>query len=279
MLSTLVILLSLFFPLSVQAQTQTPAEATPTAQETIVLPSPTINPEFELFKKYQSDYNYMYEQYKQAYLNYTQKKEIHTKYGTLTTKQEKDAATKSVLIARNSALKAYLTALRIDLDRYKTANPTDTSKYQIELQKLENWFDEKNTVISAINNDEDIKSFATEFDKKYITIQQTIYTSLALHQINHKKLILAQIQSLSDEIKSDSRIDNQQTDWQGTQVIKTDLTDTALKSAYSATQVKQSTQRFSNFYPNSKKEITKAVQYLTDMLSDLKAIVIRNYQQ
>ncbi len=244
----------------------------------IVLPTPTTDPIKAIFDQYQNDYNYMYEQYKQAYLEYTQKKEVHTKYGTLTTKQDKIEATKKALIARNNAQKSYLTALRLDLDRFKQANPTDTSKYQIEIQKLENWFDEQNSVVSAYNNEDDLKIFANAFTKKYIGIQQTIYTSLALHQINQTTLNLAQIQALAQNIKTDPKINPQSTDWQGSLTIKADTVNSTLKQAFMDTQIKQSTQRFNNFYPTSKKSITRATQYLSDMLSDLKSVVIQNYQ-
>ena len=256
----LLLLLTLLLPKASFAQDASNSSTQPT-----VIPTPTTNPVFALFEKYKTDQKYTQDLYQAAFLEYTQKKETHTKYGTLTTLQDKIDATKKALLARNNTLRAYLTALRTDLDKYKSSDPTNTQKYQIELNKLEDWLNEQNSIVSALNNDEDIKNWSTNFNKKYISIQQIVYTSLTIHQINHRLEVLNRIKDLSNSIGKQP--DNF--------IIKSDLVTSSLTTAYTNTQIKQITTRFNDFYPSVKKELSKANGYLQNLLDDLKAVVIK----
>jgi hypothetical protein len=66
----------------------------------------------------------------------------------------------------------------------------DTSKYQIEIQNSKPGLTSKTSVVSAYNNEDDLKIFANVLPKIY-RHPTTIYTSLALHQINQTTLNLA----------------------------------------------------------------------------------------
>lgn len=262
---------ALFFLFTAPALAQ---DTTPnsTPQETpTTIPSPTSVPNF--FEQYKKDYLFQYDIYQQSYLKYVDKKRVWTKYGTITTQKEKFDASIEAINARNKTFKAYLLALRTLLDDYESINPTATEKHQIEISKWESWFSEQITVVSAINNEKDLTRWVEEFKEKYITIQQTIYSSLVQHEVNLRQSTLDKIQALGLNIKNNPQIQTESQQWVSTLAVKSDLVSTSLNNALLLTQKNQSQNKFNNFYPNSKQELTQANNYLIEITTDLKLIV------
>lgn len=286
-------LLAFLFPQSAMAQTvatsaatvETPAVATSTAlaspsATTIPLsPTPTINPALILFQQYRQDYLYNRDLYQQAYLNYAQKKDVYTKYQTLTTQADKISATKAALTARNNMLRTYLMALRVYLDVYKSNDTTNTEKYQIELQKLESWLSEQNSVVNSLNNDDDIKSNGQDFQAKYVTIQQALYSALVQNEYNLRLHTLNVIKSYAAEIQvspNGAKVNDLLT----AITIKSDNVTSNLQSALDETTPDlYASLSFTNFYPTSKKYLSLANQYLTELVSDLTSVIIQSQNQ
>ena len=251
----LVILFAIVFSTSVFAQTPTP----------------------DLFDQYQTDYLFQRDQYQAQYLLYTEKKNVHTKYHSPATQTELLTATKNVLIARNTMFKTYFVALRALLNRYQSANPTDTNKNQIELSKWETWFDEQNTIISSYNNLADIKKWTTDtFKPKYILLQKTIYTALVQHEINLENQVFTDIQSLAAEIQPLLPSESSDQSWFAALPVKSDIINGHFKTALDLTAKNQTAQKFSNFYPDAKNELIRARGYLSDLLRDLRTIAVKN---
>lgn len=264
------ILLLFFFVLTNPVHAQ---ESTISAQA--ITPIPTVDPKIALFEQYKNDYLFQRDLYQKTYIDYTAKKQVHTKYGTLTTQLDKFNATKNTLIIRNKMLKTYLTALRVDMDKYKTSNPTETEKNQINLSKWEDWFNEQNLIISAFNNDTDIAKWVQNFNKQYVNIQKDIYTALVQHQINLKIQTLNEIKLLALEIQNSPKNSFENQEWFSNLPIKSDLVLSSLKNAIDLTNKKQSFTKFISFYLDSSKELNIANNYLIGMLKDLKSIVIK----
>ena len=237
-------------------------------------PIPTAVINLDLFEQYKKDYLYQRDKYNEAYLNYTEKKQVHTKYGTLTTKQEKIDATKKVLVARNTMLRTYTMALRVYLDKYRTASETNTQKLQIDLSKWEDWFEEQNLVVDALLNEEDIKRNSEDFSRKWIEIQTTFYTALTQNQVNQKTITLDQIKQLSNDIQTSPDIKPESQEWLSPLAVDTDLINESLKKTITFTQKTQNN-KFENFYPSAQKEINKVNTYLSEMVSNLKSVVIK----
>ena len=222
----IVALLSFSFPRPVSAQTPATSAATveiasPSATiAPTLIPTPTPNPLVALFQQYKNDYLYNRDLYQQALLDYTQKKQVHTKYNTVSTHNDKIDSTKAALIARNTALKSYFQALRVKLDISKDADPSNTSKLQIELSKLESWLAEQNTIVSTLNNDTDIQDNVESFKTKYIFCQQIIYTALVQDEYNMRLLTLNQLNSYIQELSNDPSISVEGKQWINSLVIK-----------------------------------------------------------
>jgi len=238
----------------------------------------TSTTSIDLFEQYKTDYLFQKEIYQKRYLEYTQKKQIYTKYGTLTTKQEKNIAQKNVLIARNNMLKSYLLALRVFLDQSKPAYPTETEKFKIEISKFESWLNEQNLIVSNLNNEEDIISFSKEFNKKFINMQSIIYSALTQNQINRRQIILDDLKVLTQTIQESSKIKPESQEWLSPITVKNDLILNSFDNTLKATQQEQILE-FSNFYPKVQKELTKTDSYLYEILTDLKSVVIKFYQK
>lgn len=235
-----------------------------------------VTPATNLYETYKNDYLYQQKIYQETYLDYSKKKQIHTQYGTLITQKDKSEATTKVLIARNTMLKAYLMSLRVKLNQYEAQNPTETETRQIELSKLEEWLDEQNTIVSSINNESDISQFAETFRGKYVTIQQQIYSSLVRDRVNQQTLILRNIIKLANDIKNSPKVKPESQQWFSSLPVISDLVTTSLDSAVKKTKKEQySTTSFQDFYPEAKVDLNKANNYLIEMVSNLKSIVIK----
>lgn len=247
--------------------------ATPSATTTPAIPTPTPR----LFDQYRKDYLFQYDQYQQDYLVYVDKKRVYTKYGTITTQKEKFSAAINAINSRNKAFKSYLLALRVLLDDYKPANPTQTEKNQIDLNKWESWFAEQITVVPAINNDDDLKKWTEDFKEKYITIQTVIYTSLIQHEINLRQLTLDELQTIATDIRNNPAIRPESQQWISSLTVKSDLITTSFNAALNFTRKNQSQTKFSNFYPDARLELNKSNNYLREISADLKLIVTKFY--
>lgn len=228
------------------------------------------------FNQYRTDYLYSRDIYQKNYLDYIAKKQVDLKYGTIATQKEKIEATKLAIVSQNTMLKTYLTALRIYLDQYKTQNPINTEKYQIELQKWEQWLIEQNSIIPSFNNNEDIKNWSTDFKSQYLLIQSDIYAAIIQQAVNQKLQILSKIQTLVSEIQNSHNLTIEGQQWTQNISIKSDLVTDSLQKALGAIPQKSSyLSKSISFYPDSKKEINKANSYLLDMLNDLKTTIIK----
>jgi len=233
-------------------------------------------PNTNLFETYKNDYLFQQKIYQETYLDYSKKKQIHTQYGTIITQKDKNESTIKVLIARNTMLKAYLIAIRVKMDQYEAQNPTETEIRQIELSKLEEWLEEQNTIISSINNESDISQFAANFKEKYPILQQQIYSSLVQDEVNQKILILEKVKILAENIKSSPNIKPESQQWFSSLPVKSDLVVKNLDNAIGRTKQKQySSLTFRDFYPDAKADLNKANNYLAEIISDLKSIVIK----
>jgi len=228
-----------------------------------------------LLGQYKTDYSFQINQYQKSYIEYVDKKEVYTKYRTVSTEQDKITATKNALFARNSMLKSYLLALRVSLDEFKTQNPTTTEKTQIELSRWEDWCSEQNLIIPNLNTQADITTWVDTFKEKYVSIQQVIYVSLSQNQINQKIETLNLIKKLSDDIKNDPKTGTILNDWLSSLPVKSDLVMSSLKATTDLTQAKQLSNRFDNFYPEAKSQLNRTNNYLVNMLSDLRAVAIK----
>lgn len=242
------------------------------------IPTPTTDPIRTLISQYENDYRYLYDQYQKSYLNYTDKKQVHTKYGTLTTEKEKIEATKQVLIDRNKMFKAYLMFVRVSLDKFKTTNSTETAKVQIDLSKWESWFEEQSLIVGSLNNQEDIQNWATNFKTSYIQIQQVIYTAITQSEINQRQTTLETTKKLAERIQSDPALSDEGRQWFSDLPVKTDLVSSSLKNAFEETQKKQNNNKFNDFYSQAHANIIRADKYLNDIYSDLKSVVTKFLQ-
>lgn len=258
-------------PIVSLAPTDTPA---PTPTPTPIFPTPTIHPGRDLYSQYKTDYLFLRDNYQRDYLTYIDKSRIYTKYGTVISQKEKLDAAQTALISRNKMFGAYLQTIRTQLDIYQHSAPTDTEALKIDLARYESWFNEQTQILLSINNVTDMDTWAKEFRPKYISIQTLVYNSLIRIEINSMLEALSQIKILADTIRPHTT--NQ--GWVSTLEVKTDLVRQSLNNALETGKVKQNQNRFSDFYPDAQKQLTKARDYLSDINNDLKIVVIKYYQ-
>lgn len=239
------------------------------AQDLIATPSPN------LAVQYRQDYQYQLSTYQTKYLEYLNKKDVYTKYKTITSENDKIEAAKAVLIARNNLLKSYFLAIRVKLDEFESQDPTETEKIQIELKKWEDWADEQNLIIGNLNNQNGISDWVSLFKEKYIAIQVVSYTGLVQDQINQRRFILEKITDLSTKMRTDPKLVDQLSEWLNNLPVKSDLVNQSLQKAKLSTQTTQFGRTFSDFYPTAKSNIYEADSYLQKMISDLRAVAIK----
>lgn len=243
------------------------------AQEVSVAPTPTTVQ--TLINQYKQDYSFQVTEYQKRYIEYIDKKEVYTKYRTVSTEKDKINAAKTALFARNSMLKAYLMTLRVSLDEFKIESPTTTQKTQIELSRWEDWCAEQNLILPNLNSQNDISNWLDTFREKYIPIQQTIYVALTQNQINQRQEILKLITNLANDIKNDPKTGTTLNDWISDLPVKSDLVTASINNATKLTNTKQLYNQFQNFYPEAKIELNRTNNYLINILSDLRAVAIK----
>lgn len=232
-----------------------------------------------LVDQYQKDYNYQYNLYQQSYLVYLDKKQVYTKYGTVSSQKEKFDTAKAAIINRNNAFRAYLMTLRVTLDSHQSVNPTETESKKIDLSKWEAYFNEQNTVVSAINNDTDLTKWVSEFQTKYLDIQQSIYSAITQDQINQRQLSQNLIKSLADQIRSSPKIKTDNTQWYSNLNIQSDLINQAVADSIALTKKNQYQTKFIEFYPDIKNNLNRIDSYLSQMLGNLNIIISQNYHE
>lgn len=264
------LIIFLFISTPIQAQESSASAVTQTVS---LAPSPTPTP--TLFDQYKKDYLFQYDKYQQSYLKYIEKKQVYTKYGTITTQKEKFEASLGAIDARNRTLKSYLAALKVKLDDYKSTNPTATERNQIEISKWEAWCEEQYTVIPSINNEDDLIKWTKDFENKYVTIQQTIYTALVQNEVNLNQNTLNLVSQVAEDIKNNPQIKPGSQQWLSSLTVKSDLVSTSIEKSLKYTKNDSYQSTFSNFYPESKKELNKSKNYLIEISSDLKLIVTK----
>jgi len=273
------ILFLLLLPSATFAQESTDSATIPTITADSSSISATATPKDSSppppYLQYQQDYIYQYDLYQQAYLKYIDKRDVYTKYGTITTQKEKFTAAIDAINARNLTLRTYLTALRTMLDEYQSANPTATESDKIELSKWEAWFEEQLIIVPAINNQIDLTRWIDSFKEKYLIIQKVIYTALVQHEVNLRTTTLNLLHQTADEIRSNPNLQPENQNWLNTLTIKSDLVSSSLNAALAYTTKKQSTNKFTNFYPSAKTDLTNANNYLREISADLKLTIIK----
>lgn len=245
------------------------------AQEATASATPTTN----LVEQYQKDYTFQYNLYQQSYLVYLDKKQVYTKYGTVSSQKEKFDTAKAAIINRNNAFRTYLMTLRVVLDEHQTANPTDTESKKIDLSKWEAYFNEQNTVVSAINNDGDLTKWATEFQTKYLDVQQSIYSAITQDQINQRQTAHSLIKSLADQIKNSPKIKTDNTQWYGNLNVQSDLINQAILESLGLTKKPQFQTKFTDFYPDVKNNLNRIDSYLSQIFGNLTIIINQNYHE
>jgi hypothetical protein len=232
----------------------------------------------QLFTQYQADYLYQYNQYQQTYTDYLDKKQIYTKYGTVTTQNDQFHAAVTAIIARNRVFKSYLMALRVMLNNNKTANSSITEADQIALDNWENWFDQQTGIVSGFKGTADLQPWAKDFKVKYNQIQQTVYTALVQNEINLRLSTLNLIRSLADDMRNDPNLKPDSQQWTQSLTNQIDQVNTSINTAVTLTKKVQLSDRFSNFYPGAQTNLAQAKRYLTNISGNLKLTITKYYQ-
>jgi len=263
-------------PILANPSTTEPATITSPAPTRIPpTPTPTLSP----YQQAKKDYLTQQQEYQQVYLEYVDKRETHTKYGTITTEKEKIEWTQKAIISRNNLLQKYLSALKVKLLEYSNSDPTNTKKNQIELEKWISWLKEQNIIVNSLNNSDDLFQNAKNFESKYNTIQKEIYTSIIQNQYNNHKQVLLELKNLATKIQNSNQIKTEGQNWTSDSFIKIDIANDSLNVALKETNQKQYGTKFNNFYPQAKKELNKANQYALEVFNNLKSIITKFYEK
>jgi len=229
----------------------------------LILPQPSFAQSQEYFK------------YQENYQVFIEKTNVNNTYHSISTQKELFEITKKTLNTRELALKSYLNSLKTRLPQYQSANPEATQKLIDQLQQLEVWLDQKAQSALTLNSDPDLKNYALEFNTKYLEIQQAAYSSLVQHEVNQKTLVLNELDTLAQLMKTSPSIKNQ--DWlpdieATSSQIKAKLSESLLESA----SPQYNHQEFNSFYADSKEYLNEAQQLLTKMFSNLTIILIKS---
>lgn len=213
----------------------------------------------DLFGQYRNDYLYQRDLYQNNHQKYLSKKNAYSQYQTVTAETELITATKDTLLSQNLTLKAYLMALRITIPQ----NP----ELQNELQKQEDWLTSQESTLRNLSTIQDLKIWSENFQKKYVTIQVQIYTSLLNQKTNHLQKTLLKLKNLAQ---------NSGIDWSRNYQDKETQFNNFIEQAQEKTKIAQYEDRFNNFYPQAVELTESAKNILSSIRNDLKSTLIKS---
>ncbi|MGI5840812.1 MAG: hypothetical protein ACOX6N_01125 [Patescibacteria group bacterium] len=163
-----------------------------------------------LYQKYKNDYYYQYNNYQTSLSQFEQKKQIDSKYKSITTSKEKNEAFIKSYIARNNALDTYCRTLRVKLSINQQYNPQNTKIIQGILAQKENLLQQENQKVQDIDITDNSKLQDThkQFEDKLDDIKKNINTALVEDNINYNLSLIDHALKLSDEISKDPQNDD-----------------------------------------------------------------------
>lgn len=227
--------------------------------------------------QYLSDYKYQLDLYQKKYQNYLEKLEVDSKYSTINTQKDKLQASIETAIQRNNTLVAYSVLLRTKLNNASTNE--NSQKLQQDLQEKETWLKAQNLNLQQIENKDQLKVWAEQFQIEYPSFQKSFYSTVIQIEANKHLEILQKIQILGQLVQANSPENQQITKWLEELPNQSDLVHSYLNEAYLSTQEKQLTKRFNNFYPEAKKELDLSQNTLKAMSSNLQSILTKFINQ
>jgi hypothetical protein len=213
--------------------------------------------------------------YQLSLVDYTEKSQVYEKYNTITTRNDKFSSLKQALIDRNKMLSFYISALRVNLDKYKTVNSETTQKLQENLLNWENWLIKQNQTIQPITNETDLQNWTNQFNEKYPEIQKQIYTSLVVDEINRDLITLNKINEIINEVKSKPDLSEENKVLFNQIQSQSDTVSDSMKKAYDFTQQDNSYKKFTDIYDDSLDELNNAQNNLLDMSRNLRLLVTK----
>jgi len=147
--------------------------------------TPTETPIFN-FDKALTDYEYSYNQYRQAHLQYETAKKAYLKFGTLNSKNEAQEKTALMLRLRDETIRTYLTALRL-----KLADVTEIDDYNLNLfyLKLDDevlWYQGHINDFRSAGTLEDLLTLAKASEEKYNSQSLSVAYQVLHGIINYK---------------------------------------------------------------------------------------------
>ena len=159
------------------------------------------------------DLSHLQDQYKTDCSLQLTKQQIDKQYNTISSNREYIDSTKICLITRNKMIGTYLAILENNLNKYKPINPDQTANLQSTLHQTAISLQDQNQNIANFQTKDEIKNYATDFQKKYETIQKDIAKGIAQSESNRYGQIkneLYLIAATNPKILSDlsSRFDN-----------------------------------------------------------------------
>jgi len=230
----------------------------------------------QLFDQYKKDYQFQVKTYQDSYSKYLSKKQINLQYGTATTKNDEFLSLKQATIDRNKMVKAYLMAIRVRLNEYKTNNPEETQKAQDNLSQTEQWLDEQNQKLDTISVSSGIETLANDFKEKYYNIQKFIYTALVDYRLNLNTQTLTEITDLRNIIQSQPQNLDQNKIYYDEIESKSQSFLLSQQNAFNLTKKESVVPiKFLNFYPDATIELDNAKKYLSEIFADLKTIITK----
>lgn len=156
------------------------------------------------FQRAYADYNYIYDQYRQAHTEYVAARQAYLNYQTLTSKTEALGKTLAMLKLRDETVRTYLMALRM-----KLAETTGISNYEenilyLKLDEEVNWYLKHFNNLTSAGSLEDLvassKEAQDQYSKSEVLVYQALGTILAGKEAGLRNEINQEIEILKGKI-------------------------------------------------------------------------------
>lgn len=156
--------------------------------------------EFSFSQAYE-DYLYNYNQYRAAHTQFVAAQQQYLTYKTLTAKAEALEKTKTMLTARDEALRTYLIALRLNLKETPGVSAYEKNIVSLRLNNEINWYETHQARLSAVGSISDSIQISDEAQDHHPETEVSAYQALGTIIAGEENSLRDKIQSQIDQLE------------------------------------------------------------------------------
>jgi hypothetical protein len=228
-----------------------------------------------------NDYVYNYNLYRSTHLDYITKKSEYQTYGTLTSETEALEATREMLLQRDKAFEAYLTALRMKILEETGVSTYKQNLYFVKLDDEVTWLKNHQSFLTTPSTIEDLIKESRKLENRYPSVQVVNYQALGVVLEGKESRLRVEVGELIDLV--DKKVKEIRDSGEDTQILERWLIEAKQKVTFSEqkqaeaiailTAIEPRDTGKAKKYDTTRHLMEESNQYLKETISFIKEIM------